>query len=565
MKIKILFVILFLTVSIAAQQPDRPAIQYIDSLMNNSYKSNAPGAVVLVAVNGKPIFRKAYGMANMELSVPNKPEDIFAVGSMSKQFTAVCILKLAQEGKLSLGDDIKKYLPDYNTHGRTITVENLLTHTSGITSYTEKKDFMKKLMTDYSKNEMEKFFMDDSLLFEPGSNWSYSNSNYFLAALIVEKISGIPFEKYLKENVLEPAGMKHTYFLTHDSVITGLVNGYDKLGDDKYRDAIYLSYNWTFGAGELASCADDLLKWDEALYTNKIVDQKWLRKAWTSFVLPDGNKTNYGFGWAIGNYKNTEIIRHGGAINGFLSDAIRIPSKHVFSVVLSNYTGVAPGKINEKIALEAAGIPLEEPAAVAVPEDELKKYSGVFELNREGGRITKNMSEDKFYRYITVKNDTLYSQNTGSQELKLTYCGKDLFAFGNTDSFLKFKKNAQGKIISLAAYSVPTNYGPYDIEEKTDLPLPGEKKEIKLTTIQLEKYTGTYDFGGGFSLKIFLKEDKIFGQATGQGPVELYPESETRFFLKVVDASIDFEFNGSGKITGLILHQEGDYKAKKTE
>ncbi len=565
MKPFLLLFIFFISISVLAQVPGQETLNYIDSLMSNSYKPEAPGAVVLAAVDGKPVFEKAYGLANVELNVPNKPEFLFAIGSMSKQFTAVSILKLAQEGKLSLNDDITKYLTGYNTHGRKITIENLLTHTSGITSYTEKADFMKEFILDKTKEEMRDYFMNDSLLFEPGTDWSYSNSGFLLAGMIVEKVSGESLYEFEEENIFKPAGMEHTYFGMRDSVIPGFVNGYDKIGNNKYKESSYFSWSWPFGAGQIISSAEDLLKWDEALYTNKIVDQKLLEKGWNSYKLFDGEKTNYGYGWGVGEYKGTKIIRHGGAINGYLSDGIRIPSKHIYTVILSNFTGFGPAEINQKIAFKLAGIQIDIPKIISLAPGELNEYTGVYEVHRSGSRITTNSSKEKVYRYLTVKDDTLYSQNTGSGKAAVFPTEKDLFVFDKSTTFLKFNRDDSGKIASLTIYSEPLGYGPNENEPKTSLPIPSERKEINLTAEQLQRYRGAYDFGSNFQLKIFIKEDKVFGQATGQPAVELFPESEKRFFLKVVDASIDFNFNDEGKITGLVLHQGGDYKAQKIE
>lgn len=286
-----LFITALITISSSAQQLSKQDEQFADSVMNENYPADKPGAVLLIAKNGKPVFRKAYGLASIELKVPNKPEYIFAIGSMSKQFTAVCILKLAQEGKLNLQDDITKYLPQYNAHGRHITIENLLTHTSGIINFTSVKGVVAKSMLDQSHEELLNDFMNDSLLFEPGTDWSYSNSNYIVAGLIVEKVSGISLSEYLQQNIFNPLGMSHTYTGTHDSVIVNAVNGYESAGNDTYKSP-YNGWSWNFGAGGIVTNADDLLKWDNALYTEKVIKKEWLEKAWKPFVLPNGQITN---------------------------------------------------------------------------------------------------------------------------------------------------------------------------------------------------------------------------------------------------------------------------------
>lgn len=545
-------------------QLSKQTTHYIDSVMNANYSSKEPGAVLLVAKDGKPVFTKAYGIANLELNIPNKTDYAFCIGSMTKQFTAVCILQLAQQGKVDLKDDIKKYLPDYNTHGRIITIENLLSHTSGITSYTEKEGFEKTLMNDLSKNEMLKTFMDDSLLFEPGSDWSYSNSGYFLAGLIVEKVSGIPFEDYLQKNIFDVVGMKHTYTGTHQKSIPGFVSGYERADSASYMPAGYYSWGWVFSAGYLISTVGDLLKWDEALYSNKLVDQKWIQKAHTSFILNNGDNANYGYGWAMANYNGLDYVTHGGAINGFISNGYRIPSQHIYVVVLSNNSGKSPNEASTSIALKVAGQPLEHPKPVALTAAQAKEYEGAYRMLRSGGRLITNSTKEEMFRYIFYKEDSLYSMKTGGTKFTMHYAGNDLFFFKEEFKFIKFNRDANKKIVSLVTYTVP-NYGPADIQEKTDKPLPAEKEAVTVDPKIYSQYVGKYDFGGNFFITITTDGKSIFGQATGQSKFDMYPENETSYFLKIVDAKIIFNKDSSGKVAGMVLDQGGKHEAKKVE
>lgn len=209
-RIIIIYFFKLLNVSTYAQQLSKLDEQFVDSVMGANYKSGEPGAVLLIAKKGQPVFRKAYGLANLEFNVNNKPEYVFRIASMSKQFTAVCVLKLAQEGKLNLQDDIKKYLPDYNTHGRHITIENLLTHTNGINDFASKKEFPAQAILIQSPKELMNSFMNDSLTFEPGTDWGYSNSGYVVACLIVEKVSGMSLSEYRSQYIFNPLEMSHT-------------------------------------------------------------------------------------------------------------------------------------------------------------------------------------------------------------------------------------------------------------------------------------------------------------------------------------------------------------------
>src|SRR6516165_5794235 len=187
-------------------------VKAIDSIVNAVYKADEPGASVLLAQNGKILLRKGYGMANMELRVPVYPDHVFAIASMSKYFTAVAILILQEQGKLNVKDDVHKYMPAYNTHGKTISIENLLTHTSGIPGDGEMQSYGVKAKLEESRYTGMQFSEDQPLLFEPGTNWSYSNPGFNLLAFIVEKASGQSFKEFVQQNILNKLGMNQTYF-----------------------------------------------------------------------------------------------------------------------------------------------------------------------------------------------------------------------------------------------------------------------------------------------------------------------------------------------------------------
>src|SRR5215212_2733631 len=218
--------VLLLPLQVFAQ--DVPLEKFVDSLVGPMNKPDAPGTMILVAQDGKPVFQKAYGMANLELGVPLKMDHAFAIGSISKQFTAVAVLQLAQQGKLKLTDDIRKYIPSFNTHGYTITIDNLLSHTSGITiteaDYTSMHAENKAAI--YPERFLD-FIMKTKSSFAPGTEWSYSNFAYAIVApMVVEKISGERFEDYMRDHVFKPAGMSHTYIARDLQPLNNVVTSY---------------------------------------------------------------------------------------------------------------------------------------------------------------------------------------------------------------------------------------------------------------------------------------------------------------------------------------------------
>ena len=267
--------------------------------MKKSYLAGSPGAAVIAVRDGKVVYRKAVGMADLELDVPLSPDSVFRLGSVTKQFTAVAILMLAEEGKLALSDPITKFLPDYPTQGHVITVEHLLTHTSGIQSYTGMPGWMAtKIQADMTLTELIDGFKKEPMEFAPGTRWSYDNSGYVLLGAIIEKASGTPYATFLQRRIFDPLGMTVDDLRRQrgDHPAAGPRLLPRRRGDANAR---YLSMTQPYAAGALVSTVDDLAAWDAALYTEKLVKQASLEKAWTPYVLADGKATKYGYGWSV--------------------------------------------------------------------------------------------------------------------------------------------------------------------------------------------------------------------------------------------------------------------------
>jgi CubicO group peptidase (beta-lactamase class C family) len=554
--------LIVLFASCSDRKPDPAIGSYIDSLMSASFKPNAPGAVVLVAKDGVPVFRKAYGLANVELNVPNMPEYVFAIASMTKQFTGVCMLQLVQQGKLSLQDDIRKYLPEFNTHGRLITIEHLLTHTSGIPNSEAKPEFDQRKAFEQSQEEMLAFIMNDPLLFEPGSDFSYNDSGYYLLGLIVERVSGMKYNEYLQKNIFQPSGMKSSTVATREQTIPMFVAGYTGASDTVFRPAEYFSWKWNQGLGDILTSVDDMLKWDEALYTDKLVRRDLLEKAWSSFVLTDDRKTNYGYGWVLSKYQDLEVILHAGGMPGFASFVVRIPSQHIFVVILSNNGGGPVGSLALRIASRLTGKVISKASARSLSAGQLSEYVGVYEKRYAAGwMILSNFSRDKFYRYLTVQDTLLYSEWKGESKTALMNVGKDLFVFKGSNNYMRFQRDDDGKITALESYSEPVQWGPIQTEKRMDLPLPKEKVPISLDDKILKSYAGKYNFGIDDSRRIRADGSHIYAEGIG----EIFPESPTRFFSKTSGATIEFTKNSKGALTGSIWNRWGRHEGKKVE
>jgi CubicO group peptidase (beta-lactamase class C family) len=307
----------------------------IDAFVAPLFKSDQPGATVIATKNGKTVFRKAYGMADLRMQRALDPETPMRLGSVTKQFTAAAILLLAEQGKLSLSDDFRKYLPDFPDKGHVITIEHLLTHTSGISSYTDRPGYAAGMTDELTIAQMVATFKDSPLLFAPAERFAYSNSGYFLLGAIIEKVSGMRYADFLSKQIFEPLDMRRTAYEGDDREPPGMARGYHRTGES-FVPAPPLSMSQPFAAGALVSTVDDLARWDEAITSGKLLRPAMWRRAFTPYLLRDGSSTGYGYGWGMGVLKGHPSAAHGGGINGFSAFVLRLPDDKVYVAVLAN-------------------------------------------------------------------------------------------------------------------------------------------------------------------------------------------------------------------------------------
>jgi CubicO group peptidase (beta-lactamase class C family) len=322
----------------------------IDSLVQ-PYIDSAKVAGIDIAVfkNNEPLIHKAYGWADLEFNIKMPVDASFEIGSVTKQFTAAAICQLAETGKLSLDDDITKYLK-YDTHGKKVTIRNLLSHTSGIKGYTELPVFEKLSVFTYNRDTLLRLLEKEPFDFNPGDELIYSNSGFFMLGLIIEKVSGLTYEEYVTKNLFEKAGMKNSYYGSEIRVIKNKAHGYN-MGEKGLVHAAYLDHTWPYAAGSLCSTTEDLVKWNDALHHGKIIGEKIYKEYITPAVLNDGSKTHYAMGITISGQDGRRLISHGGGIYGYLSQNSYYPEENVSIVVLINTTGpVSPNDISKRIA-----------------------------------------------------------------------------------------------------------------------------------------------------------------------------------------------------------------------
>ncbi|MYN06762.1 serine hydrolase [Pseudoduganella aquatica] len=527
---------------VAAAAADPSFAERFDAVIGSNYKATDPGITVLVARDGKPLLRKAYGMANIEKKQAMTPEMSLRLGSITKQFTAVSILMLADEGKLSVQDDITKHLPDYPTKGKRITIEHLLTHTSGIVSYTSKPGFMAAMNTDLTVAQMIDTFKNDPLEFEPGSRYAYNNSGYFLLGAIIEKISGQSYAKFVEQRIFVPLGMTQTAYEGYERTPPLRAAGYSKKGD-AFEPSAPLSMALPYAAGSLVSTVDDLNRWDQAIAQGKLLKPASWKMAFTPYTLADGKSTNYGYGWAIGNLKGSPMIGHGGGINGFATYALRLPQEKVYVVVLGNADSgnVAPEMMAMKAAALAIGKPYTEYKEITLDAKALAAFAGVY-----GGPGPET-------RTIRVENGRLSMARSGGNTTLLRPHSENGFFVGKSLITADFARDAKGAVTRVTV----SRDGNSTVYPRTgDAAALPARVEVKVAPAVLDSYVGKYQLAPNFIIEVRREGEKFIAQATNQPPFELFATSDTNFFVKVVDAQVNFTKNPDGSHV-LVLNQGG--------
>ena len=422
-----------------ASPADQALAARLDAAIAAYYPATGPGASVIVTRDGKTVLRKAYGMADLGAKVPMQVAMTQRIGSLTKQFTATAILMLADEGKLALSDPITKFLPDYPVHGKTITIEHLLTHTSGIVSYTDKPTFGAMIARDISVAELIDMFENDALISAPGSTFAYNNSGYVLLGAVIEKISGMRYGKFIEQRIFVPLGMTQTAFEGMERTPGVRAAGHTRTSAGFGPSAV-ISPSVPYAAGALVSTVDDLARWDTAITQGKLLRPATWARAFTPYTLVNGSATQYGYGWYTRSLRGSPAIIHGGNIPGYAAYAVRLPRQNVYVALLVNAdSGMqSPEIVAKKAAAIAIDNPYPEYKAVALDTAALDAYAGVYKL------------DEKSVRTVRREQDHLTVQRAGRGEPVSVYprSGDRFFASSLLTQF-RFERDARGDITRL--------------------------------------------------------------------------------------------------------------------
>lgn len=415
------FLLIFITSSFAQDRQDKERIKQVDKFATANFKKYSPGCAILIAKKGEVIYEKGFGIANLELNVPMKPEMVFRIGSITKQFTSIAILQLVEKGKISLSDSIQKYINNYHFKGKTITIENLLTHTSGIKGYEQidakvpnaiRIDFAPALIID----SLDKLSLD----FDPGTKYSYSNSNYFLLGYIIEKVTGKSYQQYLKENIFNTIELNSTYYESDTEIIPNRAKGYT-FSDSSYWNSGFISMSTVYSAGALLSTVNDLFKWHQGLYSGQLLKNETLQKAFTKYKLADGKLSDYGYGFFIQKDNGFTTIGHGGAIDGFRAMEIYYPEQELFITLLMNSEPDNYMNFFDAISKLALGKSIEPTYKdLFVADTTLNSYIGIYIFFEDKKQTLKVYRKDNRL-YAELSNGTGYNMALLAQSDTLFY------------------------------------------------------------------------------------------------------------------------------------------------
>jgi CubicO group peptidase (beta-lactamase class C family) len=431
-KFRVAIVIIFLAaVQSVAGQPTtigKTADKYLTTLEKQGRFSGS----ILIAKGDKVLLRKGYGQADYEQGIANKPETIFRIGSITKMFTAFSILQLEERGLLSMNDPASKHVPEIPEAWKTITIHQLLNHTSGVPDFIDAPAHAK--YSDPLRVEASlKQFADKPLINPPGEKLRYSNSGYILLGRIVEKVSGKKYEQYIAENVLRPAGMTNTAYDHRKPLLKGRAHGY--LFDGEYLiNAPSEDMEGPHSAGALHSTIDDLYRFDRALKSGKLFRKDILTKAWTPYIHWNGPPpfnfdAEYGYGWMIGKKFNHNYVGHGGWVGGFVSDFVRFPDDDVVIILLSNIEAVSYMNVSRDLAAIVFGEKYELPPTYKIvhPSAEvLQRYEGKYAAGplevkvalEEDGRLSAFGTGQRFPFVMIASSDTEFFFNEIESRIK---------------------------------------------------------------------------------------------------------------------------------------------------
>ena len=409
----------------SAQMPSRATIvSQIDSLATAALRNGPVAGLSIAVVKGRDtIVMKGYGLADVENDIPATPQTVYRIGSITKQFTSAAVMQLVEQGKVNLDDDITKYFPGFATHGQRILVRHLMNHTSGIPSYTDIRNFGRVITLDLPHDSLIALVQADSLMFAPGSGFYYNNTGYYMLGMLIEKVTNQKYGDYLAAHLFQPLGLTSTRYCATAPIIKRRAQGYGVDSSRTLVNASYISMDLPFAAGSLCSTVGDLVKWENALFSGKVVSASSLAQMTTPAKLTSSRPMPYGFGLAPDTVGKHRVIGHGGGINGFISQEEYYPDDSLTVVVLANTSPAPSGGIARNAARLVFGLPLISrptvPTEIALDSVKRARYVGRYALQApDASRSPAQVLDENGHLVLEARG----------QKRELVAVGPDVFA-----------------------------------------------------------------------------------------------------------------------------------------
>jgi CubicO group peptidase (beta-lactamase class C family) len=518
----------------------------VDQLFSRWGKTNSPGCALAIIQDGRIIYKQGYGMASLEHSIPISPGSVFYIGSCSKQFVAMCIALLSAEEKLSLDDDIRKYIPEMPDYGIPLTVRHLIHHTSGLRDYLTLLGIMGTDFGAYHEDDvLELIARQKELNFKPGEEYLYSNSGYFLLAVIVQRASHKSLREYAEENIFKPLGMRNSRF--HDDYTELIQNrafGYFPGGKDKYRN--FISTFDCVGSGGLFTSVEDLFLWDQNFYRHRVGGRDVIELMHTKGKLNNGQELDYAFALRISSYRGLKTVDHSGALGGYRSYMVRFPEQNFSVICLSNLSSINPAGLSQQIAdiyiadefekAEERIQPLEEEKVrtakgIGISEAKLKEKVGDYIEPQSGEVIRLFLKDGKLNALMFGQNYALAAKSEAEFNL----------LNAPVRVALKFERKEKGMPLLL-----------HVLQEREQSRIFQPFKPVDLSPEQLKEYEGEYfseELQAAFRLS--MKEDRLhFSHKNAPGGF-LNPTLQDKFTLR--NFKVHFIRDGEGKIAAFTL------------
>ncbi len=557
-------------VALACAQPlqaqDADLAAEIERVVNEYHDAGQFNGSVLVAKNGAVVYEAGIGYAVFEWEIANAPDTKHRIGSVTKHFTSALILQLVEEGKIRLDAPITEYMPEYpKPQGELVTIHHLLNHTSGIPSYTDLPGFIQnESRNPYEPDSLVAVVSGMELEFEPGTQWSYNNSGYFILGAIIERVTDQTFDEVLDERLLAPLGLEDTGYDHEPEIRERGAFGYRQTLDG-YVNAPYLDTSVPYAAGMMYSTVRDLYAWDQLLYTDAPFREAETKQMWYEPGMRD-----YAYGWIVHEVEvasggpTVRVIEHGGGIFGWSTGFRRFPDDRSTIILIDNTSGdVAP--LQADLTRVLHGLEPEGPSIGigAVVADRIEA-EGVEAGIAEYRRI--KAEEPDGYDFSEQQLNRLGYMYLGRGDAKTAVVIFELNVEMFPDAFNTYDSLGEGYMedgrtqLAIQNYERSLELNPGNQNAHVMLAKMGaeatEADVLELSAEILDRYVGRYELQPGFVLEISREGDRMFTQATGQPKAEIFAQSETRFYLKVVQAQIEFHVRG-GVAESLTLFQGG--------